>query len=297
MSNIKNIDNLQKTLPSSLQAYMRQIQKFPLLTAAEEEVLVKKWRATKDSDAAQRIVNSHLRLVVKLANGYRGYGLPISDLVSEGSVGIMQALERFDPDNGFRFSTYASWWIHANIKEYILRSWSLVRIGTTAAQKKLFFRLRKVKSEIQKLEEQEGVSSPDTITKIAQSLEVSEDAVVEMEQRLSGDYSLNAPMSTDTEGEWIDSLEDNSQNQETVFATQEELDKRRDLLEYAMEFLSPKEVQVFKSRHLSEPPTTLKLIAQDFNLSRERIRQIELQAFKKVKRIVQQKAAEIHMGV
>ncbi len=286
------------TVSSAQRAYLRKIQKFPILSAEEEYQLAKRWQENKDQKALQKLVNSHLRLVAKIAHGYKGYGFPFSDLMSEGTVGIMQALDRFDPEKGFRLSTYATWWIHASIKEFVLKSWSLVKIGTTAAQKKLFFSLRRLKNELQKLEEREGRITEEIIAKISETLDVTKQEVRDMDSRMaSQDYSLNTPISAEMEGEWIDWLEDDSENQEIKYVAREELSKKRELLDYALGYLNPREVQIFKSRFLSEDPPTLNVIAQDFNLSRERVRQIEIQAFKKVQKAMRQKAIEMRMMV
>ena len=260
-----------------------------MLEPDQEYMLAKRWQEHEDSDAAQQLVTSHLRLVAKIAMGYRGYGLPIGEVVSEGNVGLMQAVKRFDPDKGFRLATYAMWWIRASIQEYILRSWSLVKMGTTAAQKKLFFNLRRTKGQLQALEE--GDLKPEHVKTIATRLGVSEEDVVSMNRRLGGDASLNAPLRTDTEsGEWQDWLVDDQPDQEESYAAQEELDKRREYLVTAMNGLNERERRIFEARRLSEEPITLEDLSSEFGVSRERIRQIEVRAFEKVQKAVQQAA-------
>jgi RNA polymerase sigma-32 factor len=254
-------------------------------------MLAKSWREHDDRDAAHQLVTSHLRLVARIAMGYRGYGLPIGEVISEGNVGLMQAVKRFDPDKGFRLATYAMWWIRAAIQEYILRSWSLVKMGTTASQKKLFFNLRKVKGQLKALEE--GDLHPDHVKTIATRLGVSEDDVVSMNRRLSGDSSLNAPVRNDAEsGEWMDWLvDDTSIDQETALAESEEKEQRHDMLQDALEMLNERERRVFEARRLSEDPLTLEQLSTEFGVSRERIRQIEVRAFEKVQKAVQKAAA------
>ena len=258
-------------------------------------MLAKSWREHGDRDAAHQLVTSHLRLVARIAMGYRGYGLPIGEVMSEGNVGLMQAVKRFDPDKGFRLATYAMWWIRAAIQEYILRSWSLVKMGTTASQKKLFFNLRKIKGQLKALEE--GDLHPDNVKKIATRLGVSEDDVVSMNRRLSGDSSLNAPVRNDSEsGEWMDWLaDDGAVDQETALAESEEKEQRHDMLQDALETLNERERRVFEARRLSEDPLTLEQLSTEFGVSRERIRQIEVRAFEKVQKAVQKaaKAAEL----
>lgn len=266
--------------------YVHQIKKMPILTIDEEYKLAKKWRDEGDQDAVKRLVNSHLRLVTKIASGYRGYGLPLSELVAEGNIGMMQALKHYDPERGFRLSTYAMWWIKAAIQEYILHSWSLVKIGTTAAQKKLFFNLRKVKQELQGLEED---LHPDIIKKIAEKLDVSEEEVRQMNTRIAGpDHSLNAPIRTDSEGEseWLEWIADERDNQEIHLVHHDELMKRRQLLENAMACLNQREHQIFVERRLKEPPHTLEDISERLKISRERVRQIEVKAFEKIQKAI-----------
>jgi RNA polymerase sigma-32 factor len=270
---------------SNLGRYLQEIRKFPLLTQQEEFMLAKRWREHGDIDAAHRLVTSHLRLVAKIAMGYRGYGLPVGELISEGNVGMMQAVKRFDPDRGFRLATYAMWWIKASIQEYILHSWSLVKMGTTAAQKKLFFNLRRVKGEIQALEE--GDLHPENVAKIAKALSVPEEDVIVMNRRLSGpDNSLNAPLRIDGEGEWQDWLVDESDNQETRLAEDQELTKRRRLLDGALKTLNARERDILQKRRLTEKPLTLEELSKTHHVSRERVRQIEVRAFEKLQRAI-----------
>jgi RNA polymerase sigma-32 factor len=253
-------------------------------------MLAKRWREHGDRDAAHRLVTSHLRLVAKIAMGYRGYGLPISEVISEGNVGLMQAVKRFEPDKGFRLATYAMWWIKASIQEYILRSWSLVKMGTTANQKKLFFNLRKAKSKISAL--QEGDMRPDQVKLIAKRLGVTEQDVIDMNRRLGGDASLNAPIREDGDsGEWQDWLADDSTDQETVLAESEELDNRRKALTSALDVLNERERRIFQARRLAENPVTLEELAEEFGVSRERVRQIEVRAFEKVQQAVKSRVA------
>jgi len=267
--------------------YLEEIRRFPMLEAEEECVLATRWREQGDADAAHKLVTSHLRLVVKIAVGYRGYGLPVSEIISEGNVGLMQAAKRFDPQQGFRFATYAMWWIKAAIHEYILRSWSLVKIGTTANQKKLFFNLRKAKSKIAALEE--GDMHPDQVKLIAQRLGVTEQDVVEMNRRLGGDVSLNAQMRDDPDsGEWQDWLVDEgSADQESRVVESEESENRKKALAQALSVLNARERRIFEGRRLAEDPSTLEDLASEFGVSRERVRQIEVRAFQKVQRAVQ----------
>jgi RNA polymerase sigma-32 factor len=271
---------------AGLSRYLEEIRRFPMLEPQEEFMLAKRWREHDDPDAAHRLVTSHLRLVAKIAMGYRGYGLPISEVVSEGNVGLMQAVKRFEPDKGFRLATYAMWWIKAAIQEYILRSWSLVKMGTTAAQKKLFFNLRKAKSKISALED--GDLRPDQVKIIAKRLGVEEREVVEMNRRLGGDASLNAPLRDDGDGggEWQDWLVDESASQEAVLAESEEFDTRRAALKAAMSVLNDRERRIFEARRLAEDPVTLEDLAAEFGVSRERVRQIEVRAFEKVQEAV-----------
>jgi len=267
----------------SLSRYLSEIRKFPMLEPDEEFMLAKAWREHGDSEAAHRLVTSHLRLVAKIAMGYRGYGLPVSELISEGNVGMMQAVKRFEPDKGFRLATYAMWWIRAAIQEYILRSWSLVKMGTTAAQKKLFFNLRRLKGKLQALEE--GDLHPDTVKVIAHKLAVPEADVVSMNRRLAApDHSLNAPLRIDGEGEWQDWLVDDSPSQESVLADREEMSIRRNLLTQAMGGLTDRERDILKRRRLEEEPVTLEDLSQEYGISRERVRQIEVRAFEKLQK-------------
>jgi RNA polymerase sigma-32 factor len=271
---------------SGLQRYLTEIRKFPMLEPQDEYMLAKRWREHGDREAAQKLITSHLRLVAKIAMGYRGYGLPIGEVVSEGNVGLMQAVKKFDPDRGFRLATYAMWWIKASIQEYILRSWSLVKMGTTANQKRLFFNLRRLKGRIQALDE--GDLKPEQVTAIATKLNVSEEEVVSMNRRLSGDASLNAPIraAEGDSGEWQDWLVDESESQEQILAEQDELDSRRRLLADAMGVLNEREREIFEARRLSEDPVTLEELSTRFDISRERVRQIEVRAFEKVQEAV-----------
>ena len=275
------------TLPSisaggSLRRYLAEIGQFPILRKDEEYTLAKNWREHEDIDAAHTLVTSHLRLVAKIAMGYRGYGLPISDLISEGNIGLMKAVKRFDPDKGFRLATYALLWIKASIQEYILHSWSLVKIGTTSAQKKLFFNLRRIKNELKVFEEKE--LSPEIIKKISHKLVVEEQEVINMNQRINGDYSLNAPRQVDSnEGDWQEILVDEkSIDQETYVAEKQEIEKRKSMLGKALSLLSERERKIFSYRRLAEEPKTLEVLSKEFNISRERVRQIEVKAFEKV---------------
>lgn len=273
----------------NLSRYLQEIRKFPLLEPDEEYMLAKRWKEHEDQEAAARMVNSHLRLVAKIAMGYRGYGLPLGEVISEGNVGLMQAIKRFEPDKGFRLATYAMWWIKASIQEYILRSWSLVKIGTTAAQKKLFFNLRRMKGEIKALEE--GDLNQENLEKIATTLDVSEQEVINMNRRMSGpDSSLNAPVRADSEGEWQDWLVDDSDNQETVLADQEEMAERRKMLVDAMKVLNERERQILAARRLQEDPKTLEDLSQEYGISRERVRQIEVRAFEKLQKAMKSAA-------
>ena len=276
----------------SLTRYLQEIRKFPMLEADEEFMLAKAWREHGDTEAAHRLVTSHLRLVAKIAMGYRGYGLPIGELIAEGNVGMMQAVKRFDPDRGFRLATYAMWWIRASIQEYILRSWSLVKIGTTAAQKKLFFNLRRLKGQLEAVDE--GDLHPDQVKEIASELDVSEDDVVQMNRRLAGgDHSLNAPLRADAEGEWQDWLVDeDSVDQETAYAESEELDYRRGLMAKAMKKLNEREQHILTERRLKDNPATLEELSQIYNISRERVRQIEVRAFEKLQKAMMEMAKE-----
>jgi RNA polymerase sigma-32 factor len=275
-----------------LSRYLDEIRKFPMLQPQEEYMLAKRYKEHEDPEAAERLVNSHLRLVAKIAMGYRGYGLPIGEVVSEGNVGLMQAVKRFEPDKGFRLATYAMWWIKAAIQEYILRSWSLVKMGTTANQKRLFFNLRRLKGKIQALDE--GDLKPHQVSEIATRLGVSEDEVISMNRRLGGDASLNAPVRAEADaGEWQDWLVDESDSQETMLAKQEELDMRRKMLSEAMDVLNERERRIFEARRLSEDPMTLEDLSGEFGVSRERVRQIEVRAFEKVQKAVRNSARSL----
>src|SRR5467141_2105224 len=278
------------TAESGLSRYLEEIRKFPMLEPQDEYMLAKRWREHGDRDAAHHLVTSHLRLVAKIAMGYRGYGLPISEVVSEGNVGLMQAVKRFEPEKGFRLATYAMWWIKAAIQEYILRSWSLVKMGTTANQKKLFFNLRKAKSKISALEE--GDLRPDQVKLIAKRLGVTEQDVVDMNRRLGGDVSLNAPIREDGDsGEWQDWLVDDVSDQETRLAESEEADNRKQALGDALSVLNERERRIFEARRLADDPITLEQLAAEFGVSRERVRQIEVRAFEKVQRAVKSRVA------
>jgi RNA polymerase sigma-32 factor len=275
---------------SGLSRYLVKIRRFPLLEPQEEFMLAKSWRADGDREAAHRLVTSHLRLVAKIAMGYRGYGLPISEIVSEGNVGLMQAVKRFEPERGFRLATYAMWWIKAAIQEYILRSWSLVKIGTTANQKKLFFNLRKAKSRISAFEE--GDLRSDQVALIAQRLSVNEQDVIDMNRRLGGDVSLNTPVrDTDDSGEWQDWLADDTPSQERVLLETEELDHRRQALGEALTVLNSRERRIFEARRLADEPITLEELADEFGVSRERVRQIEVRAFERIEKAVRHRVA------
>ncbi|TGD99813.1 RNA polymerase sigma factor RpoH [Methylobacterium nonmethylotrophicum] len=272
-----------------LSRYLDEIRRFPMLEPTEEYMLAKSWREHGDRDAAHKLVTSHLRLVAKIAMGYRGYGLPIGEVVSEGNVGLMQAVKRFDPDKGFRLATYAMWWIKAAIQEYILRSWSLVKMGTTANQKKLFFNLRKAKGRISALDE--GDLRPDQVKQIATRLGVPEQDVIDMNRRLGGDASLNAPLREEGEGEWQDWLVDDSPTQETVLAREEEGQNRLAALRDALGVLNPRERRIFEARRLADDPITLEDLSSEFGVSRERVRQIEVRAFEKVQDAVKRNLA------
>lgn len=279
---------MAQTLPSivsgegGLTRYLEEIRRFPMLQPEEEYMLAKRYHEHGDSDAAHKLVTSHLRLVAKIAMGYRGYGLPIGEVISEGNVGLMQAVKKFEPERGFRLATYAMWWIRASIQEYILRSWSLVKMGTTANQKRLFFNLRKTKSKIQALGD--GDLTPDQVKEIATRLQVSEEEVISMNRRLSGDASLNSPIrATEGEsGEWQDWLVDDSESQESMLIEQDELEQRRRMLDNALDVLNDRERRIFQARRLSEDPLTLEELSGEFGISRERVRQIEVRAFEKV---------------
>src|SRR4051794_31701118 len=283
------------SLPASggeagLNRYLSEIKKFPILSPEEEYMLAKRWREHGDTEAAAKLVNSHLRLVSKIAMGYRGYGLPVSELISEGNIGLMQGVKKFEPDRGFRLATYAMWWIRAAIQEYILRSWSLVKIGTTANQKKLFFNLRKAKSRIAALSE--GDLRADQVKTLAHSLGVNETDVLEMNRRLGGDVSLNAPIHDEGEGgEWQDWLVDDSASQESILAESEEMENRRKALGGAIRVLNDRERHIFEARRLRDEPATLEDLAEQFGVSRERVRQIEVRAFEKVANAVRHRFA------
>jgi RNA polymerase sigma-32 factor len=281
------------SLESSFALYIEEIRRFPMLAPQEEFMLAKRWREHEDRDAAHKLVTSHLRLVAKIAMSYRGYGLPISEVISEGNVGLMQAVRRFEPERGFRLATYAIWWIKAAIQEYILRSWSLVKIGTTANQKKLFFNLRKAKARISALDE--GDMRPDQVKQIASQLGVTEQDVVEMNRRLSGDASLNAPIRDGESGEWQDWLADESAGQESRLAESEQSENRHKALGQALSMLNDRERHIFEARQLADEPSPLEKLADEFGVSRERIRQIEVRAFEKVQKAT--KSAIIAMAI
>ncbi len=278
-----------------LSRYLQEIRKFPMLEKQQEYMLAKRWREEGDTEAAHTLVTSHLRLVAKIAMGYRGYGLPIGEVISEGNVGLMQSVKKFEPEKGFRLATYAMWWIRAAIQEYILRSWSLVKMGTTAAQKKLFFNLRRMKGEISALEE--GDLKPEHVATIAHKLAVTEDEVISMNRRLSGgDASLNAPIASESEAEWQDWLaDDNYVSAETTLANSEEFGQRMDLLQDAMSTLSERERHIIEERRLKEEPATLEDLSKEYGVSRERVRQIEVRAFEKLQKAM--KAAALERGL
>jgi RNA polymerase sigma-32 factor len=278
---------------SGLSRYLAEIKRFPMLEPQEEYMLAKSWREHGDRDAAHKLVTSHLRLVAKIAMGYRGYGLPIGEVISEGNVGLMQAVKRFEPEKGFKLATYAMWWIRASIQEYILRSWSLVKMGTTASQKKLFFNLRKAKSKISALEE--GDMRPDQVAQIATRLGVPEQDVIDMNRRLGGDASLNAPLREEGEGEWQDWLVDETASQEARLADREESDVRSRALQQALSVLNERERRIFEARRLADDPVTLEELSAEFGVSRERVRQIEVRAFEKVQAAV--KAGVAHAQI
>ena len=284
------------TPDGNLSKYLSRIRSFPMLDKDEEYMLAKSWSERDDVEAAHKLVTSHLRLVAKIAMGYRGYGLPLSDLISEGNIGMMHAVKKFDPDRGFRLATYAMWWIKASIQEYILRSWSLVKIGTTAAQKKLFFNLRRLKGKIDAIDG--GDLKPEQVTYIADTLEVAETEVISMNQRMSGgDKSLNTPMASDIDGggEWQDWIEDDRENQEVEFAEREEFEAQYSVMREALESLNPREQRIIHARRLTEPALTLEDLSEEFNVSRERIRQIEVRAFEKLSQAVKIKSAELNL--
>jgi RNA polymerase sigma-32 factor len=278
------------TAEGGLNRYLDEIRKFPMLEPQEEYMLAKRFAEHQDRNAAHRMVTSHLRLVAKIAMGYRGYGLPIGEVVSEGNVGLMQAVKKFEPDRGFRLATYAMWWIKAAIQEYILRSWSLVKMGTTANQKRLFFNLRRLKGRIQAIDD--GDLRPDQVKEIATKLNVSEEEVVSMNRRLGGDASLNAPIkaSEGDSGQWQDWLVDDHDNQEEILIEQDELDNRRTMLGNALKVLNDRERRIFEARRLREDPVTLEELSSEFDISRERVRQIEVRAFEKVQDAVREAA-------
>jgi RNA polymerase sigma-32 factor len=286
----------QQTLPTlnaetNLARYLQEIRKFPMLSAEEEYTLGKNWREHGDIEAAHKLVTSHLRLVAKIAMGYRGYGLPLAELISEGNVGMMQAVKKFDPDKGFRLATYAMWWIRAAIQEYVLHSWSLVKIGTTAAQKKLFFNLRRLKGQMRAFEE--GDLSPEQVASIATTLDVPEEDVISMNRRLAApDNSLNAPLRADAEGEWQDWLVDESANQEINLAERQELSRRQGMLGDALKALNERELEILKARRLQDNPATLEELSQRYGVSRERVRQIEVRAFEKLQKAIKTAGAK-----
>ena len=280
----------------NLSRYLEQIRSFPMLEQKQEYMLAKAWKERGDVDSAHQLVTSHLRLVAKIAMGYRGYGLPVADLISEGNLGMMHAVKKFEPEKGFRLATYAMWWIKAAIQEYILRSWSLVKIGTTAGQKKLFFNLRRIKGQIQAIDD--GDLKPEQVTEIATRLDVTEAEVISMNQRMAGnDRSLNVPLSRDGEGsgEWQDWLEDDGEDQETTFAEAEEFSARQRLMMDAIGDLNEREQRILQARRLAEPPLTLEDLAAEFGVSRERIRQIEVRAFEKLQKAVRDKAEDMKL--
>lgn len=282
---------------AGLSRYLDEIRKFPMLEPQEEYMLGKRYAEHGDTDAAHRLVTSHLRLVAKIAMGYRGYGLPIGEVVSEGNVGLMQAVKKFDPDRGFRLATYAMWWIKASIQEYILRSWSLVKMGTTANQKRLFFNLRRLKGRLQAIDD--GDLKQEHVAEIATKLGVSEEEVISMNRRLSGDASLNAPIkaSEGESGQWQDWLVDDSDSQETVLIEQDELETRRAMLSNALSVLNERERRIFEARRLVDDPITLEELSSEFDISRERVRQIEVRAFEKVQEAVQRQALEAQQAL
>ena len=280
----------------NLTKYLSRIRSFPMLEKDEEYMLAKAWSERDDVEAAHKLVTSHLRLVAKIAMGYRGYGLPLSDLISEGNIGMMHAVKKFDPERGFRLATYAMWWIKASIQEYILRSWSLVKIGTTAAQKKLFFNLRRLKGKIDAIDG--GDLKPEQVNYIADTLEVDETEVISMNQRMSGgDKSLNTPMASDIDGggEWQDWIEDERKNQEAEFSEREEFEAQYSVMREALKSLNPREQRIIHARRLTEPALTLEDLSEEFNVSRERIRQIEVRAFEKLSQAVKIKSAELNL--
>ena len=296
---MSNVDNMNLSLVSpdnNLGRYLDHIKKFPMLEAGEEYLLAKDWLEKQDTKAAHKLVTSHLRLVAKIAMGYRGYGLPIADLIAEGNIGMMHAVKKFDPEKGFRLATYAMWWIKAAIQEFVLRSWSQVKIGTTASQKKLFFNLRKIKGKINALED--GDLTPGQVNHIATTLDVSEDDVVSMNRRmLGGDHSLNSPINRQDgeEAEWQDMLTDERENQETQYVNHQEKNIRNKMMLEALDYLKPREKDIIIKRRLTENPKTLEDLSQEYKVSRERIRQIETRAFEKLQTIVKSKAKELKL--
>ncbi|HEX8532843.1 MAG TPA: RNA polymerase sigma factor RpoH [Allosphingosinicella sp.] len=289
--------NKVPTIPAAsgeagLNRYLSEIKKFPILSPEEEYMLAKRWTEHQDTDAAAKLVNSHLRLVAKIAMGYRGYGLPVAELISEGNIGLMQGVKKFEPERGFRLATYAMWWIRASIQEFILRSWSLVKMGTTAAQKKLFFNLRRMKNQIEAFED--GDLKPEDVTKIATDLGVSEDEVISMNRRMAmgGDTSLNVPLREEGEGQWQDWLVDTDPLQDERVAEAEETKVRHELLVEAMESLNDREKHILTERRLSDDPKTLEELSQVYDVSRERIRQIEVRAFEKLQKSLMSLAGE-----
>ena len=284
LNNLKS--NISKSLEENgLSKFLREIRKFPILTLDEEVKLANDWVDNRDSNAAHQLVNSHLRLVVKIAMGFRGYGIPLNELISEGNVGMIQSLERYDPSKGFRLSTYAMWWIRASIQEYILHSWSLVKIGTTAAQKKLFFNLRSLKGKLKAVDD--GDLQPELVTEIADRLDVSELDVVDMNRRMSGhDHSLNSPLSEENGGEWINWLVDDSKSHESEIIDRDELLKRKQMLTKGLKDLNERERQILVKRRLSEDPLTLEQLSKSYGISRERVRQVEVRAFEKLRKVV-----------
>ncbi len=288
-SNLPAIPSLDPS--ANLSRYLQAIRKFPILEPEQEYMLAKQWVDHGDVDAAHQMVTSHLRLVAKIAMGYRGYGLPLGELISEGNVGLMQAVKRFDPERGFRLATYAMWWIKASMQEYILHTWSLVKIGTTASQKKLFFNLRKLKGKLQAIEE--GDLSPENVTRISEALNVPEVDVVSMNRRLAAhDNSLNAPLRAEGEGEWQDWLVDDTDNQEVLLGEREELTNRRRMLTSAIKTLNERERHIFTERRLEENPKTLETLSLEYGISRERVRQIEVRAFEKVQKAIKAAALD-----
>ena len=296
---MSNVDNMNLSLVSpdnNLGRYLEHIKKFPMLEAGEEYLLAKDWLEKQDTKAAHKLVTSHLRLVAKIAMGYRGYGLPIADLIAEGNIGMMHAVKKFDPEKGFRLATYAMWWIKAAIQEFVLKSWSQVKIGTTASQKKLFFNLRKIKGKINALED--GDLTPNQVNHIAKTLDVSEDDVVSMNRRmLGGDHSLNSQINRQDgeEAEWQDMLTDERDNQETQYVNHQEKNIRNKMMLEALDYLKPREKDIIIKRRLTENPKTLEELSQEYKVSRERIRQIETRAFEKLQTIVKSKAKEMKL--